>query len=280
VPIYKIKAPAKINLFLDVLRKLPNGYHELDTVMQSVSLCDTVTINTEADGLSVKCSEEWLSGSENLAYKAAVLFCEAANVKPDYSIYIDKKIPIAAGLAGGSTDAAAVLYLLNEINGRPLDTKALYALALKLGADVTFCVYGGTMRAGGIGEHLTPCPIMPDCRLLMVISKSKVSSGEAYAKLDAEGFSPRENGVISALESNDLSALGSSLFNIFERIAPEIEATKRILLDCGAKGALMSGSGPTVFGLFDSEAALDAAMKAVKAAGLEYAVCEPICGRK
>ena len=121
---------------------------------------------------------------------------------------------------------------------------------------------------------------MPECKLLMVISKSKVSSGEAYAKLDAEGFSPRENKVISALESNDLCALGASLFNIFERIASDAEAAKRILLDSGAKGALMSGSGPTVFGMFDDENALSTAVKAVKAAGLECAVCEPICGRK
>jgi len=279
LPKYEIKAPAKINLFLDVLRRLDNGYHELDTVMQSVSLADDITIDTDADSLTVKCSDDTLSGEGNLAYKAAKLFCEATQTSEHYNIYIDKHIPVAAGLAGGSTDAAAVLYALNELNGRPLDREQLYAIALRLGADVTFCVYGGSMRAGGIGQHLMPCPILPECKILLVFSESRVSSKEAYEKLDAEGFNPRENGVIPALENGDIKVVGNALFNLFERIAPEVENTKSLLKDSGAVGTVMSGSGPTVIGLFDDDFALENAVNILKSLGVGYAVCEPIAGR-
>jgi len=277
LPEYRITAPAKINLFLDVIGVLQSGYHEIDTVMQSVTLCDDITIESGHDRLEVRCSESWLDGEDNLAYKAAKLFSETTGINVNHKIYIEKRIPIGGGLAGGSTDAAAVLYALNVMHSRPLNADGLYSIAQRLGADVSFCVYGGSMHARGIGERLTPCPCLPDCSLLMVISDTHVSAGEAYSKLDAEGFTPRKNTVLDALAEKNIEKIGCRLFNIFERIAPETEPIKAVLYENGALGALMSGSGPTVFGIFNDESKLKKAADAVKAFGLRYAVCHP-CG--
>ncbi len=279
MPTYTISAPAKINLFLDVLGVLENGYHELDTIMQSVSLCDIITFDTDADSLTVECSDSTLDGESNLAYRAAELFCERTSTEKKFRIQIEKHIPIAAGMAGGSSDAAAVLYALNDICGRPLTYSELCEIAVKIGADVTFCILGGSMRCGGIGEELTPISPLPDCAILVAMSDEKISAKDAYKKLDAEGFVPRENKVAEALERGDLQSAAVSMFNVFERTAPNSVKVKEMLLECGATGALMSGSGPTVFGVFDSDEAARNAAKMLKAQGIESNICRPIDGR-
>lgn len=264
---YSILAPAKINLFLDVTKKRPDGYHEITSVMQAVSLFDEIVINvTEGDK-----TEIFLNGSEpslkwdetNLVYKACKLFIEEAKIEGyRFDIYVEKKIPACAGMAGGSTDAASTLLRLNMIFGDFFGLEKLCELGARLGADVPFCIRGGTCLCEGVGEKITPLESLFGAHIVCAIGSSSVSTPVAFSLLDEKfGTNPGKSASIEAFLANvkkrDLKAIGASLFNKFESVIasenPEIQKIKCILLKNGALGALMSGSGPSVFGIFDNE---------------------------
>lgn len=252
-----IKAPAKINLFLDITGKLNNGYHEIASVMQTIDLFDYVSIE-KADKITVKCNKGNIDGENNIAYKAAKLFFENTGIDSGADIFIDKRIPMQAGMAGGSADAAAVLYGLNRIFDEPLSVEELCRIGAKCGADVPFSLMGGTMLAEGIGDKLSPLPSMPDCWLVIVKPDFGMSTPESYKYYDEhELFAlehPDEQNLIHSLEENDLSSLCGSLYNVLEHTVEDssIDEIKNEMLKHGALGSMMTGSGTAVFGIFDS----------------------------
>lgn len=254
-----IAAHAKINLTLDVLGKLPNGYHELLMVMQSISLHDMLSIETGTDaGIELRCNVKDIPCDEhNLVYKAIRAFYEASGIlESGVAVAIEKRIPVMAGLAGGSTDAAAVIRALNYIHNTRFSEAELQKIGLSVGADVPFCISGGTMLARGIGEILSPLVPMPDCTLLLVKPDFSVSTPHVFSELDRMGVTRRPDtaAMASALACGELPDISHNLFNVMEYVTaaehPEIVEIKRRLLELGALGAAMSGSGPTVFGIF------------------------------
>ena len=252
-----LKAPAKINLFLDITGKLPNGYHEIASVMQTVDIFDYVKVE-KADKITVKCSDCALEGESNIAFKSAKLFFERTAISSGAKISIDKKIPIQAGMAGGSADAAAVLFGLNKIFDEPLSSEALCEIGAKCGADVPFSILGGTKLCEGIGEKLSPLPEMPDCWLVIIKPDFSMSTPESYKYYDEHGLFYLEHlskaKILSALEKNSLSEICKNLFNALEHTVenPAIEKIKESMLKNGAMGSMMTGSGTAVFGIFDS----------------------------
>ncbi len=261
-----VLAPAKLNLFLDITGRRNDGYHIVNMVMQSVSLYDevTVTVNSGSERIIIECSDESVPCDEtNTAYKAAVKFFEHTNIAPvGVSIKIKKRIPSQAGMAGGSTDAAAVLAALNEMLEAGLDDNELADIAEEVGADVPFCIYGGTMTADGIGTILSPLPDMPDCTIVAVKPDTGISTKAAYEACDKAGYdnvkSPDK--VIQGICSGDVSEIGAGMYNKFEEVSaiPETEDIKSCMLRFDAEGACMTGSGSVVFGIFsDSEKAED-----------------------
>lgn len=264
---YSIDAPAKINLYLDVLSKRENGYHDIKSVMQSVSICDKITISVEKSkntSITLYGNNNSIAWDEsNLVYKACSLFIKEAGIEGySFTIYVEKKIPIKAGMGGGSTDAAATLNLLNDIFDEKFTEDELCALGARLGADVAFCIKGGACLCEGIGEKLTPVSGLKNVYLLCAIGNSSISTPEAYALLDEKyGTSCTDSASIDEFLTNvkngDLFRICSGLYNKFESVIcpalPEIEKIKSIFMENGALGALMSGSGPSVFGIFDDE---------------------------
>ncbi len=270
-----LKANAKINLFLEVGGRRADGYHDIESVMQSVTLCDIVRISSGAGvaaGIRLACAP-LPCDNRNIAYRAAKRFFEAAGITPRADISIEKHIPIAAGLAGGSTDCAAVLYGLNKLWGAPLSRDALHSLAATLGADVPFCLEGGTVLARGIGERLVPCHPLPECAVLIARRGVGVLTAEAYRELDAsrEGgeYIPRcAAGMLSALEGGRLCDVVSELYNAFSRLSYTAETGVDAIVDiCRESGghALLSGSGPSVFALFEDEATAHEAAERISA---------------
>lgn len=254
-------AYAKINLSLDILGTLPNGYHEVRMIMQSLRLHDTVTLKiTDTPGVTMTCSDTSLPVDEhNLAYRAAALFCDTYHVSEGIDLHLEKKIPVAAGLAGGSSDAAAVLRGLNEMYGKPATAVELAALGVKLGADVPYCLMLGTALSEGIGERLTALPSAPDCHCLLVKPAAGASTKQIYTDYDAlvqttDIKHPDTDALLSALSAGDYNTLVSGLCNVLEPVTtglvPDIAVIKERLQALGANGVLMSGSGPTVFALF------------------------------
>ncbi|MDD5900025.1 MAG: 4-(cytidine 5'-diphospho)-2-C-methyl-D-erythritol kinase [Lachnospiraceae bacterium] len=259
-------AYAKINLSLDILGTRPDGYHEVQMIMQSLQLHDTVTLNAgSGQGITMTCSDTTLPADEhNLAYRAAVLFCNTYGIAEGIHLHLKKRIPIAAGLAGGSSDAAAVLRGLNELYGNPANTEELASLGVKLGADVPYCLMLGTALSEGIGERLTALPPAPDCCCLLVKPAAGASTRQIYTDYDALVQSaniehPDTKQLLNALSAGDYRTLTNGLCNVLEpvtmRLVPEIASIKEALQSHGADGVLMSGSGPTVFALFSDFAA-------------------------
>jgi 4-diphosphocytidyl-2-C-methyl-D-erythritol kinase len=246
-------AYAKINLALAVHGIREDGYHDLQSVMQSISLHDIVRVRRRGEKVVCQCGA--LSGPGNLAYKAAVLFMEQCGQSEGIEIEIDKHIPIQAGLAGGSTDAAATLRLLNQLYGKPLDNEVLHALAERCGADVAFCLRGGTMWATGRGERLELLPAYPELNIVLVKPFAGVNTGEAFRRFDLVG----RGGTLTrrdwekALIQGSTQQIANLLYNDLEpvsiQIVPEISKIKQHLLDAECYGALMSGSGSSVFGI-------------------------------
>ncbi len=284
------RANAKINLYLDVVSRRENGYHDLYTVMQTVSLCDLVTVDFRPHGhtsiqLQASGNDRMPTDCRNLAWRAAELFLQATDRSGEVVITIEKHIPMAAGLAGGSTDAAAVFRALNRLCGSPLTIEQLCELGARLGADVPFCIVGGCAIAEGIGERLTPHASLPDCTLVVACMGEGVSTPWGYGELDRmyDSFAiPRstENGEkLAALLKGGAVAteICKCFYNIFECVVPSVQPyvdrLKEAMLAHGAVGAMMSGSGPSVFGLFQSPEDAGAACDALKKTGAEAFVC-------
>lgn len=287
-------AYAKINLFLDVVGRRADGYHLIDGIMQNVSLADRVTVTYEPSleitvALTVTGNDQVPTDMTNLACRAAVRYLEAAGIGGKVSIVLEKKIPMAGGLAGGSADAAAVLRALDSISGVSLGMDELCRIGAKIGADVPFCVRGGAMRTEGIGEILTPCCGIADCFLVVACAGNGVSTPWAYGRLDGlyNNFSEDRNcaekveKLIDALQIYDVSAACQHFENVFESVVsavnPYVDRIKTILTEAGAVRAMMSGSGPSVFGVFAREADARIACERLAAENLQGHFCEPIC---
>lgn len=254
----KLKAPAKINLLLDIIRLLPNGYHSLFMIMQTVDLCDEVEVSLRDDGvITLECSEKALpTDSRNIAYKAAVKFFEKTGLDYGADIRLTKNIPFEAGLAGGSTDAAAVLRALNILCQTNLTKDELCQIGVKLGADVPFCIHGGTMLAQDIGQVLSPLPEIPECYIVLVKPEAGVSTKEAFAAFDSckNVMHPDCTQMLHAAANRDFETLLKNVGNVFEQFieVPQRADIKAVMRNCGSLACCMSGSGPTVFGIFDS----------------------------
>jgi len=283
MPSISINAPAKLNLTLDVLARRPDGYHDMKMVMASVSLADTLTLNVEpGEGLELAANLAFLpADGRNLAVKAAQIFLETTGITPGrLSIYIHKVIPVCAGMGGGSSDAAAVLRGLNEFLHDPLSPEELRKVGEQVGSDVPYCVQGGTALAEGKGELLTPLTPLPQCWVVIAKPAFSISTPELFRQLDGKRIRcrPDTDGVLKALAEGDLPGVARRLFNVFEEALPlrrrnRVEELKQILFNCGALGASMTGTGPTVFGLFDEKERARAACEEVKM-GCDYVFLE------
>lgn len=255
-----VKAPAKINLSLDVLHKRPDGYHEVDMIMTTVDLADRIDLTLREDGLiSVDVSEGFVPNDEkNLAYQAAALLKARYHVNEGVSIYITKRIPVAAGLAGGSSDAAATLRGLNDLWQLGLSLDELAVLGAEIGSDVSFCVYGGTARATGRGEIIERIASPPPCWVILAKPPIGVSTADVYKRLNVSAIDhPTTEHMIAAIEGKDFDGICHHLYNVLESVTldlyPEVRNIKEQMKRFGADGVLMSGSGPTVFGLVSKE---------------------------
>lgn len=269
------EAYAKINLALDVVRRLPNGYHEVRMIMQTVGISDVLTFTKADSGIQLTVDKEELpTDGDNLICKAAKLLLETAGVEGGVSITLEKHIPIAAGMAGGSTDAAATLLGINQLYEIGYDMDKLKELGVKIGADVPYCIQGGTALSEGIGEVLSPLPAPPNCYLVIAKPDINVSTKFVYENLRADELTnhPDIDGMIEALKQVDLRGITDRLSNVLETVTipayPIIEDIKETMRTAGAFGTLMSGSGPTVFGIFTEEDKAECAAKQIAAKNL------------
>lgn len=267
------KAYAKINLTLDVTGKRADGYHEIRTVMQSVSLCDTISVE-RAEEITVSANKKAIPADKsNLAYIACEKFFEAAGIRGGANVYIKKHIPVAAGLAGGSTDAAAVLRALNRLYKTGFSTEELCEIGASFGADIPYCVRGGTALCEGIGEVITVLPKLPRLNIVISIGGEGMSTPVMYAEIDKRQSLPNidTDGMVRAIQAQNISGIVAQLGNVFEEICAEkrpfVSAIKALMLKNGALGAAMSGSGPSVFGVFSDKTAAEACAKLLKNMG-------------
>lgn len=263
-----MNAPAKINLALDILGKRPDGFHDLRMVMQSVSLCDAVELQeTEKPGFRFR-SDFTPAGEKTLEQRAAEAFFRALGLPmPGLEVRLTKRVPAYAGLGGGSADAAALLRLLRERYAPAMPREDLEAVGLTVGSDVPFCLRRGTCLAEGRGERLTPLPPLPPCWLVLWKPDFDLPTPKMFALADSTAIQNRPDftAMRAALEAEDLPGVAGALCNVFEEVLPAkerraVEKIKETLLSRGALGAAMSGSGPTVFALFETKAAAEAAM--------------------
>ena len=269
------KARAKINLALDVCRRLENGYHEIKTVMQSVNIYDELEFKRRRDPdiiLSVDSRYELGDLGNNLIFRAAKFMKEYYGIRQGIEIHLKKTIPVAAGMAGGSTDAAATMLAMNEMFALKLDKEELMRQGLRLGADIPFCILGGTALAEGVGEKLTPLPAPPRASLLVVKPPIMVSTKRVYETLRVNQIAkhPDIDGMMAALEQGDIERVANYLENVMEAVTVKensiIAEIKTMMTQQGAYNALMSGSGPSVFGIFAKEEEAQAAAKHIRSA--------------
>ncbi len=279
-----LQAYAKINLGLDVLRKREDGYHEVKMIMQNISLADTLVIRKSVEaGIRLQSND----GTENpdvpmdrsnLVYKAIQMIKDEFGITDGIEAILTKRIPIAAGMAGGSTDAAAALKGMNQLFSLGLSTQELCDRGVKLGADIPYCIQGGTALSEGIGEVLTTLPKMPACWILIAKPPINVSTAFVYGNLKANELTehPDIDGMIQAIETQDLAGIAQRLGNVLETVTvpayPVIAEIKQVMLDAGAMQSLMSGSGPTVFGIFAEEQKAQEAAEMIRTAGLAQQV--------
>jgi len=275
--ILKKKTPAKINLTLDVTGKLENGYHTLSMIMQSIDVCDELSFEKTADETILfsmnKDLPDKIPAEKNLVYKAAKLMKDTFKIDGGFKIHLTKNIPAAAGLAGGSSDCAATLIGINELCGLGLDIEKLCEIGVKLGADVPFCIRKGTMLAEGIGEILTPLAPLTGIPVLLIKPNISISTPYVYKhlKLNELDYHPDNKAVISYIKDNNIKKIAASLSNVLETVTipenPIIAELKHYLTENGAIGSLMSGSGPTTFGIFEN---METAKKAYEKAKADF----------
>ena len=289
------RANAKINTYLNIVARREDGYHDILSVMQSVSLCDLVTVDFQPApqsriALSVSGNADLPADCRNLAWRAAERFLQHTHLTGEVQIMVQKHIPMSAGLAGGSADAAAVLRALNHLCNDVLTTDELCHIGLSLGADVPFCIRGGTMLATGVGEVLERIPDMPSCTLVIAVGDEGISTPHAYAALDEKyddfKSSQHKNANVAEMidlwQNDVLSASCACFYNIFETVLPEgnhdVDSIKRTMQKNGAMSAMMSGSGPSVFGIFEMPSEAEQACDALQKMGYKAFVCHP-CGQ-
>lgn len=271
----KLKARAKINLGLDVVRKREDGYHEVRMIMQMINLYDKITLRQSAEpGIQVRTNLAYLPVNEdNLVYRAAKLLMDEFQISTGLEVELQKYIPVAAGMAGGSSDAAAVMVGVNRMFRLGLSKKQLMERGVKIGADVPFCIMRGTALAEGIGEQLTTLPAMPHCSLVIAKPKVHVSTKFVYGNLKVNELKehPDIDGQVQALRENNLEQLVAKMGNVLETVTvpayPVIDEIKKTMMSHGAMGAMMSGSGPTVFGIFEREARAQEVCRLLKKEG-------------
>lgn len=274
----KAKAYAKINLTLDIIGKRADGYHLIDSVMQSVSLADEITVE-KADEITVECGKSEICGDNNIAYKAAQSFFYHTSLSGGAKIAIEKQIPLAAGLGGGSADAAAVICALDKIYDTKLSVTELQQIALTVGADVPFCISGGTARVGGIGEEIKPINSCPDCTLILIKHGNKLSTADMYKKIDSAPAVCRNTpNAVDALACGSLDSLSKNIGNAFstvcydEKLINDIKSTSPLAVS-------LSGSGPTVFAVFDDKTKAGAAADKLGRLGYNPIIANPVkCG--
>ncbi len=272
----ELKALGKINLGLDVLGRRENGYHDVRMVMQTVYLYDRIIMKkSKTLGIRLETNLYYLPVNENnLAYQAAQMLMDEFHIEEGVSIQLDKHIPVAAGMAGGSSNAAAVLFGMNRMFSLGLSQKELMERGVKLGADVPYCIMRGTVLAEGIGEILTPLSPMPKCYVLIAKPAISVSTKMVYEKLDSHEIEdhPDIDGILAGLKAGDLKKVAGSMGNVLERVTvdayPVIDQIKKMMIKEGALNAMMSGSGPTVFGIFEEKATARKAADAIRDARL------------
>ena len=278
------KAYAKLNISLDVTERRTDGFHDMCMVMQTVSICDELELRpTDTGRVQVKSNFSFIPGDErNLAAKAALGFFEAVGKQGQgLLITLQKSIPVGAGMAGGSADAAAVLRALNRLYGAPLTADALETLAARVGSDVPFCVRGGTALATGRGEKLEALPSLPACKFVVCKPDFSISTPELFRKLDQTGLRchPDTAGILAALRDGELEPVARRMYNVFEEVDDRrlrtVREIKSVLLDCGALGAIMTGTGSAVFGVFRPDADCSAAVAALRA---EHGFCREARG--
>ena len=265
------KACAKLNLSLDVTGRRPDGYHELAMVMQSVSLCDDISVELTRSGFFVRSNLRFIPNDDrNLAMKAAKAFFAAAGLSAGARININKRIPVGSGMGGGSSDAAAVLRALNRLYNGHFTRRELEEIGAGVGSDVPFCVAGGTQLARGRGEILSDLTPLPDCGIVICKPDFSISTPELYRKIDSVTIKCRPDtpGIIAALDAGDLAGLARRMYNVFEdvpdRRRKSIAAIRSEMLDKGAMGAIMTGSGSAVFGILPSRGQAAAALAGMK----------------
>jgi len=245
----KLKANAKINLTLDVIGQRDDGYHLIDSIFQSIDLFDELTIE-KSDEIRVNCATDTINGDSNIAYKAAKKFFEFAKICGGAEIFIEKHIPLTSGMGGGSADAAAVIVALNSLYNTKFSENELCEIGLSVGADVPFCIVGGTARVGGIGEKLQKLPDMPNCAILLVKDGQKLSTADMYRKIDS---CPQNKfytqAAVDGIKTHDFEALCKNTFNAFSAVSLNAELIS-LLNSTNPSAVSLSGSGPTVFSLY------------------------------
>ena len=286
------RANAKINTYLNITARREDGYHNIVSVMQTISLCDLVTVDFQPAPqsritLSVSGNANLPTDCRNLAWRAAERFLQHTHLTGAVRIMIQKHIPVSAGLGGGSADAAAVLRALNRLCGEPLTTAELSQIGLTLGADVPFCIRGGGMLAAGVGEVLERISDIPPCTLVVAVGEEGISTPQAYAALDEKydffksqtDATADVNELIDLWEHDELSASCTCFYNIFEGVVPkentDVDTIKRVMREHGAMRAMMSGSGPAAFGVFGEQKEAEEACSALQNMGFLAFVCHP-----
>ncbi len=279
----KVKAYAKINLMLDIIYRRTDGYHDLFMIMQSIGIYDTVTVTeTKSKKITITCNIDDIPLDEhNIAYKAAAAFFDSTKIKNNgINIDIVKRIPHAAGMAGGSADGAGVLVALNELTGAGLSDDELCAVGVKIGADVPFCIKGGTLLAQGIGDVLNKVKPLRKCYIVIAKPDCSVNTASAYKQFDECGkvHTPDKLGMLYAMQSRDLKEICSKMENVFEQfiaVDNKVEI-KEVMRNNGALGVCMSGSGPTVFGIFDNKDSAEKCALELKPLAKDIAVTTPV----
>ncbi|WMJ79706.1 4-(cytidine 5'-diphospho)-2-C-methyl-D-erythritol kinase [Clostridium sp. MB40-C1] len=253
-----VKAYAKVNISLDVVGKREDGYHLLEMIMQNIELYDYLEFEKIRKGIKIECNKPYVPKDErNLAYKAAKLFIDTYDIKEGINIKINKNIPVSAGLAGGSSDAAAVLSAMNEIYGKKVSVKELCSLGLEIGADVPYCIIGGTALCEGIGERVSSLNSFKGHILVLVKPNFGVSTKEVYKNLDINKIykHPNTETLIKAIERNDIKYVSENMKNVLENVTLKkhtvLRDIKEKMIKMGAMGSMMSGSGPAIFGFFE-----------------------------
>ena len=277
-------APAKVNLALDILGRRPDGYHDMRMVMQTISLCDAVTVRETGEGFTLHTGGDFIpAGKKTLEQRAAeAFFAETGQPVPGLEVTLEKRTPAYAGLGGGSADVAALLRILRDRHCPAMPTEQLERIGFAIGSDMPFCVRGGTALAEGRGEVLTDLPPLPDCWLVLCKPAFGIPTPSLFALVDGGELERRPDidGMMNALRAGDLDGVAARLGNVFEEVLPgeyrEVFDIKRRLLDLGALNAAMSGSGPTVFGLFRERETAAKAAEALKARYSQTYLAEPV----